>query len=185
MFKTNWRVNKRLTLNLGLRWDGVPHTYEANNRMGNFYANLYDPSKAALLNPDGTINPASPGLGTSPNSILAGVSALPKTVFEFLARMAYLRIGRQSLGELRSAYWVSRTIWLGDGKTVLRGGSGIMYERIQGNDMYDAGPIFRSACRSTLQVQWNSTIRGCLWYWNGGYSADQSRQYHRAESAKL
>src|SRR6266478_6131695 len=33
----NWRVNHRLTLNLGLRWDGVPHTYEANNRMGNFY----------------------------------------------------------------------------------------------------------------------------------------------------
>src|SRR6266851_8405827 len=33
----NWRVNRKLTLNLGLRWDGVPHTYEANNRMGNFY----------------------------------------------------------------------------------------------------------------------------------------------------
>ena len=45
----NWRVNKRLTLNLGLRWDGVPHTYEANNRMGNFYPNLYDPTKPAIL----------------------------------------------------------------------------------------------------------------------------------------
>src|ERR1700730_797664 len=32
----NWRVNRKLTLNLGVRWDGVPHTYEANNRMGNF-----------------------------------------------------------------------------------------------------------------------------------------------------
>ena len=38
----NWRVNRRLTLNLGLRWDGVPHTYEANNRMGNFYPSLYN-----------------------------------------------------------------------------------------------------------------------------------------------
>ncbi len=35
----NWRVNRKLTLNLGLRWDGIPHTYEANDRMGNFYPN--------------------------------------------------------------------------------------------------------------------------------------------------
>jgi len=53
----NWRVNRKLTLNLGLRWDGVPHTYEANNRMGNFYPSLYDPAKAAVLNPDGTVAP--------------------------------------------------------------------------------------------------------------------------------
>jgi len=60
----NWRVNKRLTLNLGLRWDGIPHTYEANNRMGNFYRNLYDPSKAAVFAPGSNgsaIDPGSPG----------------------------------------------------------------------------------------------------------------------------
>src|ERR1700732_1246180 len=69
----NWRVNRKLTLNLGLRWDGVPHTYEANNRMGNFYPSLYDPAKTAAHNPDGTIMATSPGLGTSPNPILAGI----------------------------------------------------------------------------------------------------------------
>ncbi len=74
----NWRVSHRLTLNLGLRWDGVPHTYEANNRMGNFYPSLYNPADAALLNPDGTINPASPGLGTSPNQILSRRSPIPE-----------------------------------------------------------------------------------------------------------
>jgi hypothetical protein len=135
----NWRVNRRLTLNLGLRWDGVPHTYEANNRMGNFYPGLYDPANAAQLNSDGTINPLSPGLGTSPNPILAGVplylngigvpgkNGVPKGLVDNHWANFGPRIG--------FAYDLT-----GAGKTVIRGGFGMMYERIQGNDMYDAGP---------------------------------------------
>ena len=45
----NWRVNKRLTLNLGLRWDGMPHTYEANQQSTNFYPNLYNAADAATF----------------------------------------------------------------------------------------------------------------------------------------
>ena len=36
-FQDNCRATNWLTLNLGLRWDGVRHTYEANSRMSNFY----------------------------------------------------------------------------------------------------------------------------------------------------
>jgi len=38
-----------LTLNLGVRWDGVPHTYEANDRMGSFYPSLYNKADAAII----------------------------------------------------------------------------------------------------------------------------------------
>jgi len=147
----NWRVNRRLTLNLGLRWDGVPHTYEANNRMGNFYPSLYNPADAATFNTSGTIcgptdnaasgcpGGASPGLGTSPNPILAGVplylngigipgqNGVPKG----LVNNHWAAFGPR----LGFGYDL-----LGDGKTVIRGGFGVMYERIQGNDMYNAGP---------------------------------------------
>src|SRR5580704_6070989 len=144
----NWRVNRKLTVNLGLRWDGVPHTYEANDRMGNFYPSLYNPANAATFNSNGTIcasaaDPGctgiSPGLGTSPNAILAGVPlylngiGIPEQngVPKGLVNNHWANFGPR----LGFAYDLT-----GSGKMVVRGGFGIMYERIQGNDMYNAGP---------------------------------------------
>ncbi len=143
----NWRVNRRLTLNLGVRWDGVPHTYEANNRMGNFYPSLYNKANAAVFDSSGNIcnaadtlcSGASPGLGSSPNPILAGIplylngigtpgqNGVPKG----LVNNHWAAFGPR----LGFAYDLT-----GNAKTVVRGGFGIMYERIQGNDMYNAGP---------------------------------------------
>ncbi len=137
-FQDNWRVNKRLTLNLGLRWDGVPHTYEANNRHSNFYPQLYNPSNAAILLPDGTISPSSPGLGTSPNPILAGYKF-------YLNGMGIAGQNGIPTG-LVNNHWAAfgprvgfAYDLTGNAKTILRGGMGIMYERIQGNDMYNSG----------------------------------------------
>jgi len=143
----NWRATNKLTLNLGVRWDGVPHAYESNNRMGNFYPSLYDQSQAATFDSNNNIcsgpadpgcSAASPGLGTSPNPILAGVplylngigipgkNGVPKG----LVNNHWATFGPH----LGFAYDLT-----GNGKTVVRGGFTIMYERIQGNDMYNAG----------------------------------------------
>ena len=142
----NWRVNSRLTLNLGLRWDGIPHTYEANHLSSNFYPNLYNSQNAATFDSNGHICsnnsvPAcaggpSPGLVTSTNPILGGyqfylngigvggVNGIPKG----LVNNSWNNWGPR----LGFAYDLT-----GQSKTVIRGGFGLMYERIQGNDMYN------------------------------------------------
>jgi hypothetical protein len=142
----NWRVNSRLTLNLGLRWDGIPHTYEANHLSSNFYPSLYNPADAATFDANGNICSAnsvpacpggpSPGLVTSTNPVLGGyqfylngigiggVNGVPKG----LVKDAWSNWGPR----LGFAYDLT-----GQGKTVVRGGFGMMYERIQGNDMYN------------------------------------------------
>jgi len=163
-FQDNWRVNKRLTLNLGLRWDGVPHTYEANNRMGNFYPNLYDPTKKAILaNGGSTIDPSSPDLGGSPNPILKaagtqfylngiGIPGTTPGVPKGLVNTNWAAFGPR----IGWAYDLT-----GSGKTIFRGGFGVMYERIQGNDMYNAGaniPFSSSASFNNVSLDNPSTV---------------------------
>jgi len=160
----NYRVNNRLTLNLGLRWDGAPHTYEANDRMANFYPNLYTAAPAASIfatNPDGTLNygnisPSAAGVGTSPNPII--------TVPIYLNGIGIAGQNGISNGLVKN-HWAAFGPRLGfaydltgSGKTVIRGGYGLMYERVQGNDMYDAGgnqPFSAS-------VGFNNVTLGCI-----------------------
>jgi Outer membrane receptor for ferrienterochelin and colicins len=141
----NWRVTNRLTLNLGLRWDGIPHTYEANKQMNNFYPQLYDPAQAAVLNSDfNTINPNSPGLGPSPDPILAGqlfyINGIA-TCGEGVPRGCVDDSWLNFQPRIGFAYDLT-----GNGKTIIRGGFGLMNERIQGNDVYNnAGTVPLSA----------------------------------------
>ncbi|MFZ0662884.1 MAG: TonB-dependent receptor [Acidobacteriaceae bacterium] len=129
----NWHISQRLTLILGLRYDGMPHSNERYNQFANFVPADYDTTLPYPMNPDGTLNPASlstfPSTGSSLfylNGIEAAtVNGFPRGVVKNDYATLQPRIG--------FAYNV-----FGDGKTVLRGGFGMFYERIQGNDVYNA-----------------------------------------------
>lgn len=126
----DWHVTGNLTLNLGLRYDVMPHTFERFNQFANFVPADYNRQLLNPLDPDGTLNPASltefGGQHFYLNGIReAGVNGFPKGVVENDYNTLEPRLG--------FAYDL-----LGRGKTVLRGGFGLFFERVQGNDVYNA-----------------------------------------------
>lgn len=135
----NWRASSRLTLNLGFRWEGVPHAYDVLNRLSNFDPTLYNRALAPGFNADGSLVTTGPGFTRVPGIALSnvpfylngvGISGLggyPRSIVQNHWRNFAPRIG--------FAYDLS-----GKGKTIIRGGFGMFYERIQGNDVYNMGP---------------------------------------------
>ncbi|MFP5204256.1 MAG: carboxypeptidase regulatory-like domain-containing protein [Acidobacteriota bacterium] len=129
-FNDNWHILPRLVLNLGFRYDALPHTFERYNQFANFVPADYNATAGYPLNPDATLNPA---FLTSSNGGLfylngmkdAGVNGFPRGVVQNDYYNWQPRLGFD---------WdVS-----GNGKTVIRAGIGFFYERIQGNDVYNA-----------------------------------------------
>jgi hypothetical protein len=126
----NWHATQRLTLNLGLRYDAMPHAYERYNQFANFVSADYNYSLGNPVTADGTLNPASltnyGGQSFYLNGMReAGVGGFPHGVVKNDYNTVEPRVGfAYNLG--------------GDGKTVFRGGFGLFFERVQGNDVYNA-----------------------------------------------
>jgi len=115
-FQDDWKVMKRLTLNLGVRYDYLGPSTDVKNRLGNFDPSRLDATTlanggAGILN--GFILPAAANFGTIKGT--PGVSAstlLSNSPHNFAPRVGFA--------------WDVK----GDGKTAVRGGYGLYYVRI-------------------------------------------------------
>jgi hypothetical protein len=129
----NWHASPRLTLNLGLRYDALPHAFERYNKFSNFVVGAYNPGLGNPIADNGTLVPSQLStFATTGNEKFylngiraAGVMGFPKGNVE----------NRYFTWEPRVGFTFDLT---GAGKTVLRGGAGLFYERVQGNDVYNA-----------------------------------------------
>lgn len=129
----NWHATPHLTLNLGVRYDGLPHVYEKNNRTSNFIPGDFDAANAQSPNPlDGSLDPNGPGfrqIAGAPvpfylNGVrLPGVGGFPRGLV------------KDTYGTVEPRVGFAEDIF-GNGKTAIRGGFGMFFERVQGNDIY-------------------------------------------------
>jgi hypothetical protein len=115
----DWKVTRRLTLNLGLRWFFIPHVYGKN--LSTFAPSQYDPSQAPTVTPQGLIVANSGNLLNG--IIIAGKNGVPLGLVQNHYNTPAPRFG--------FAYDPT-----GSGKWAIRGGYGIGYHRIEGNDAY-------------------------------------------------
>jgi len=128
----NWKVSPRLSLQLGLRYDALPHAWERNNALANFDPAAYINTPPIWVANINSIDPSSVGViqpkGFASSYYMNGMyipgqSGYPHGVVTNDYDTLQPRVG--------FSYDLS-----GTGKTVLRGGFGTFYERLQGNDIY-------------------------------------------------
>jgi len=135
-----WKVSHKLTLDLGLRWAYLGPTYTVQPFFQNYFdPSLYNPANAVTINTTGCTDPPActindpnlagsilPGSGDPFNGIVQENHGIPKGFAEHRYNNFMPRVG--------FAYDPR-----GNGKTAIRGGFGMFYERIRQNvNSFDA-----------------------------------------------
>lgn len=136
----NWKVNRKLTLDLGVRFEYMMAMYSTPNNLVDFVPSLYNPAEAVTVNSKGQLVPGSGNIYNGlqrvangvnpgqaylvPNANSPAVTAVPTGA----PRGMYPSQGTWS-PRLGFAYVINE-------KTVVRGGFGLYYDRIQGNPTF-------------------------------------------------
>ncbi len=140
-----WKMTPRFTLDYGMRFAWYQPQYDERDQLAIFDPASYDPSKAVRLYlpavGGGGYDPANPGTVVAGNlvgTVVPGSGELLNGV-QF-ASNGYFRGGWEDRGLMAQPRLGFAYALTADSKTVLRGGFGMMHDRIQGNLIFN--PVF-------------------------------------------
>jgi hypothetical protein len=139
----SWKASKRLTLELGFRYNIIPPFYNAQGNASTWLPRLFNPANAPQVSPrDGSI---TPGTGDAFNGIAIFDSQFPAAAKGRLPQYDDPSLKRLFVGLPAGG---SKTNWndwsprvgigydvFGNGKTAIRTGFGIFYDRIGSNQI--------------------------------------------------
>ena len=140
----NWKAGSRLTLDLGVRYMLMQPQYAALQNASIFSPRFFDPSRAPVVDPaSGQI---VPGTGDPVNGLAVGGSEYPEAfrkrfpqysedVYQRLLRGLPKEISPWDYGTLGPRLGFAYDL-TGRQETVIRGGWGLFFERIQGNFVF-------------------------------------------------
>ena len=168
----DWRVTRKLTLNLGLRWSFFGRYQERYNQEYGFNPSLYSAANAPYIDTDGSLTGSAGALTAGPGQtgnpainqifngyIQCGVSPAPTGCYKNKLMNPAPRIGFAFDPK-------------GDGKLAIRGGYGIFFEHTNGNEanaeslQQGASPVVLISQQNNINGYQNvggGLWRGCAW----------------------